>query len=137
MTLNKILLMAVMLATFISFTSGAYGDYNSYDSFQISEYDSQGEIVTQFVAPFIFTYVLLYFLLTKTLHFILMDDDSPWFADKPNVKKEAVLMSLAITLMLVPTPFWQLIINSINYLGVGLMAAFGLLFIYMLYLMAF
>ncbi|MFB6204840.1 MAG: hypothetical protein ABEJ75_04290 [Candidatus Nanohaloarchaea archaeon] len=134
LTSNKALVLLIGFLALISLAAGAYGDYGN--TFQI-QYDSQGEILTQFVAPFAFVYVLLYFLLTKTLQLILMDDDSPWFADRPDVNTEATLMALAITLMLVPTPFWDMIITWINYLGLGLVAAFGLLFLYMLYLMAF
>lgn len=128
------------LAFFIGSASGYYYDNSdiggiSSGSVGLPSYDSNQEILTEFVAPFIFVYMLLYFGLGKALHFTLRDNDG-WGGNTSSVSKEAAIMATAVTLMLIVTPFWNQIRLVIRGLGMITVAAFVIGFLYVLYVMA-
>lgn len=138
---KKFLIAGIVLVAFIGSASGYYYDNSdiggiSAGNLGIPEYDSNREILTEFVAPFIFVYMLLYFGLTKALHFTLRDNDRGWRGNEPNVSKEAAIMATAVTLMLIVTPFWNQIRLAMRGLGLVTVGAFIVGFFYVLYLMA-
>jgi len=133
----------IFLGLLLSSLAVAQGDYyyNQDSSLgdwgSIPEFDSQEEIVGQFVAPFLFVFVLLQFSLRKALEFTFDNSNSrpaPWEDDGPSVDKEATVMALAISLMLVASPYWSLIqamAASIGFLAVGALILVFLFLIYM------
>ncbi|MDY6774335.1 MAG: hypothetical protein SVS85_03985, partial [Candidatus Nanohaloarchaea archaeon] len=85
------------------------------DSFSIPEYDSQREMLTQFVAPFLLIALILHVGLYRALLFTLAEDpptvnsllvDDPYEKDRSRIRKQSLLISVVITGMLVPTPFF-------------------------------
>lgn len=142
LTSNNLVLLLSFVFLFTSVSGYYYSDDG--DSYSISgdetgfstpEFDSQREIVTELVAPFIFISVLLQFLINKALSFTFATDDNP-LSDGPDVGRESMLMSLAITGMLVPSPLWdqlRLLIQSIGVVVVlGFLGLAFLVFYYML-----
>ncbi|EHK02347.1 hypothetical protein HRED_01751 [Candidatus Haloredivivus sp. G17] len=133
LTSSKYFSLAILGLFLIS--SAAAQDYyyndDSSSSFggwgEVPQFDSHEEIVYEFVAPFLFVFVLLQFSLKKTLAFTFANDDEvqhPLIPDNdgPNVGKESTVMALAISLMLVASPYWSLIQTlaaSIGLLTVG------------------
>ena len=91
--------------------------YNSGNSgFQdsglsVPEYDSQSELVAELVAPFIAIAVTLQFGLYKALSFTLDANENPLTnsnsKQKAKLRKQSMVMSIAITAMLVPSPYWE------------------------------
>jgi hypothetical protein len=83
--------------------------------FSIPQYDSQWEIATDFVAPFLLITLVLQIGLERALMFTMADDRSAWFGQQnPNyrrerkkIKKRSMILALVITGMLVPTTFFQ------------------------------
>lgn len=159
---SKKLILALMLIGFMSSVSadfyynqggGLSGDGFSQDSFfSFPEYDSQVEIATELVAPFIFISVLLQFALSKALSFILANNkDDPlndnrvlWGLprgtytrdDSVDVSRYSMIMSLTITASLIPTPYWDWISGIMRLIGVGTAAALVAGIIIVIYLMA-
>ncbi len=103
--------------------------------FSTPSFESQEEILSELVAPFIFIATLLHVALSKALVFILAKDDTPDYSqaeyrgfvpymfpikdNRPEVANYSMVMSLAITASLIPTPYWDIIR--------GLMATFGII----------
>ncbi|MFP4038361.1 MAG: hypothetical protein ACLFTA_01100 [Candidatus Nanohaloarchaea archaeon] len=147
LTLNKAsaVLIAVILFTGFGLTQGYYNDGSGLSDSNLGnwgdvpEFDSHEEIVYEFVAPFLFIFVLLQFSLEKTLAFTFANDDeiqNPLIPDNdgPNVGREATVMAAAISLMLVASPYWswiQTIAASIGLLAVG---GLILAFLFLIYL---
>lgn len=97
-----------------------YGDRGSSigaeTGFTIPEYESQEEVVTQLVAPFLLITILLQIAFQRALSFAFVDNDNgPTLRqlivdeDPPSVKKESTVMALAVAGMLVPSPFFKYI----------------------------
>jgi len=84
--------------------------------FSVPEYESQQEIVSKLVAPFIFVSILLQILFNRALRFAFVDESSGNDLlslvedNKPNLNREATLMSITATAILIPTPFWNYVI---------------------------
>lgn len=76
------------------------------DSFSVPVYDSHTDIATKLVAPFLLVTIILQTFLQRSLSFTLDSKDS-------KLKKNSLLMALAITAMLVPTRFFQLINEAV------------------------
>lgn len=95
-------------------------EYDS-DSNSNHDYNSQAELATELIAPFIFLVVLLKFTLERVLQFVLdTNDHPPWSDNGESVSREATVMSVAIAGMLIPTPFWgyiRLIAGGIGFLA--------------------
>jgi hypothetical protein len=154
---KKILLGFLILAFVSSVSADFYYSQNSGSSlssenyFSIPEYDSQYEIGTQLVAPFIFITTLLHFALSKALSFILANDsDDPLNdarvlmglprgveqrGDRLDVSRYSMIMSLTITASLIPTPYWDMIRGIIQLIGVGSLVFFAGAVAFVLYLM--
>lgn len=81
-------------------------DSITQDSFSVPTYDSQKDIATKLVAPFLLVTILLQTFLQRSLS-IALD------TKKSNVRKKSVAMAVAITGMLVPTRFFQMINEAV------------------------
>jgi hypothetical protein len=155
-TLDKKILLGFLIIAFAStasadFHNQGFSDFSEDSYFSIPEYDSQYEIGTELVAPFIFVATLLHFALSKALSFILANDsDNPandprvlWGLPKgvethdnrADVSRYSMIMSLTITASLIPTPYWSYIREIIQLIGLGSMVFFAGLVAFILYLM--
>lgn len=122
-----VLASALLLLTGLAASSHYYdhsGDgYSVTDSgFSVPEYESQSELATELVAPFLFLVILLKFALESVLATVLDTNDVQVPGEKPDVSREATLMAVAITGMLIPTPFWdyiRLAAGSIGLIATG------------------
>jgi len=142
----------VLLVLFVSTASAQYyndpGTISNDEYFSFPDYDSQTELVSQLVAPFIFVAVLLNFALSRALRFILANDsDDPWNDphvawampgaqapdEGPNVKRYSMIMSIAITASIVPTPYWNLIRTFMASIGIISGGAIAVIFVYGFY----
>lgn len=146
-TSSKGLAVFLLILFSLGFVS-AQGDYYYPDQDQgnsmsgwgtVPEFDSQEEIVQQFVAPFLFIVVLLQFSLKKALAFTFSTDDREPYDilsnnDKPNVNKEATVMSVAIALMMVASPYWAWVQAVATGLGLAAMLGLVLTFMFLIYL---
>lgn len=127
---SKLLMVSSLLLLIVSGVSAThtFDDEPAQTGFSIPEFESNQEILTQLVAPFIFVFVFMQYTLSHALHFALDK------RGKVKTDKETTLLSLAIVTMLVPSPFWQYIqwaIQGLGTLGVG---AFVALFVFVVYL---
>jgi len=80
--LNKLGFLTLFLLSFLGGVSADYYYYDDGSSFDewgaVPQFDSQEQIVQEFVAPFLFIVVLLQFSLRKALAFTFArDDDYP------------------------------------------------------------
>lgn len=133
------LLLVVPLAT--SQITGE-GYYSGQDSgFSVPEYESQTQLLTELVAPFLFLSVLLHFVLVRVLHFTLRDEEyapyNPYgyHEKQPNVRRYSLLMSVVITGMLIPTVLWDYMVWAIRFLGAASMTVFAGIVLFVLYMM--
>lgn len=101
--------------------------------FSVPEYESQSEIATELVAPFLFLVILLKFALESVLATILDTNDTPIPGDKPDVSKEATLMAVTIAGMLIPTPFWDYMRLAAGSIGLMATAALALAVLFVIY----
>ncbi|MEF8880849.1 MAG: hypothetical protein V5A72_03400 [Candidatus Nanohaloarchaea archaeon] len=110
-------------------------DWGTLDN--IPEFDNHEEIVYEFVAPFLFVFVVLQFSLRKALEFTFDNDNNrpaPWEDDGADVTKEATIMALAITMMLVASPYWSLIQTMAAGIGLLAVGTLILIFLFLIYL---
>lgn len=137
-TSNKatIIVLALVLTTGITLANhGSQGSAYSTvhgQEFVLPEFDSQEEIITQFVAPFIFITIILQLTYARVLHAIYRDDQvprgvPPTVDDKPDVSRYATLMAIATTAVMVPTPFWDFISLWISAVFGSIVMLFGLI----------
>lgn len=154
---KKKIILGFLILAFVSSVSADFyynqgsSGFSSDNYFSIPEYDSQYEIGTQLVAPFIFIATLLHFALSKALSFILANDsDDPLNDprvmmglprgveqrdDRLDVSRYSMIMSLTITASLIPTPYWDMIRGIIQLIGAGAILFFTGLVAFILYLM--
>ncbi|MFB6100363.1 MAG: hypothetical protein ABEK16_03745 [Candidatus Nanohalobium sp.] len=156
---SKKLVLTLMLISFVSSVSAAFyynqGGGNSQilesrDSyFSTPQFDSQEEILSELVAPFIFIATLLNIALSKALTFILAKDDTPDYSDpeyrgfvpymfpikdnRPDTTRYSMIMSLAITASLIPTPYWDIIRGLMASLGIAAAAGIVIVSGYVVY----
>lgn len=141
-TLNKLGFLTLFLLSFLGGVSADhyyYDDGSSFDEWgAVPQFDSQEQIVQEFVAPFLFIVVLLQFSLRKALAFTFARDDDypqPFGRDnKPNVSKEATVMAIAIALMMVASPYWAWIQAFAAGIGLLAMTALVLVFLFLIYM---
>lgn len=134
--LNRKLLVLVILAVTILPAAASQITSNYDGSIQMPDWNNQREMVQGYVAPFIFVYIILYFAFTKTFHFILRDQETHVWEEGPDASTEAMVLSVAVTLMMMVTPFWDYIQLSMKFLGVLGVFGFVLGFLAVIYLMA-
>lgn len=111
-------------------------DFESDEWFQAPTYDSQQELLFEILAPFAFVTIILQFSLKKALRMTFaQEDDNPFTGkDKPKVHKEATMMSVAISAMLLASPYWSLIRKMAASIGLLSVAMLGLMLLYLAYL---
>jgi hypothetical protein len=126
----SLLLFTVLVGVSAVSASHTFDDRGVNTGFDVPEFESNQEILTELVAPFIFVFVLMQYTLSRALHFAL---DKP---GRPETTKETTLLSLAIVTMLVPSPFWDLIRLSAESLGLLAVLAFAGLFLFVIYVMS-
>jgi hypothetical protein len=113
---SKFLALFILLAVF-SFSASAY-QTSIYDSGSSLDYfdslESPQEVITGFVAPFLLIAVLFQRGYEKALSFSLAEDDhnqNPFTQsqERGKIKKTSLIMALATSALIVPTPWFQLI----------------------------
>lgn len=117
---RKIGTILVLLTIFASLAAGFHTDglsaFNSPENYYDSLQDPQTAL-TNFVAPFLLIAIILQRGFEKALMFSYADDDpfptSGRSAEKKRVRKYSMIMSLATTGMIVPSPYFQLFQNYI------------------------
>ena len=82
---------------------------NMFVDFDQFEFDSQWEILTELVAPFLFLFIIFQIGLERALNFTTSTDDSFYSDDaqKKKNKKYSIVLALITTLLLVPTQHFQ------------------------------
>ena len=126
---SRTILTLFLVVSMFSAGSAQITDTAPDTGFSVPEFESNQEILTQLVAPFIFLFVLMQYTLSRSLHFALDK------RGRPKAGKQETLLSLAIVTMLIPSPFWQYVQWGIQTLGViGLIAFVGLFFFVILVL---
>lgn len=144
-TSSKIFLVVVSALIFSGLGSADYyyndgasdslGDVANWGN--VPEFSSHEEIVYEFVAPFLFVFVVLQFSLRKALEFTFDNDNNrpaPWEDNGTDVTKEATIMALAITMMLVASPYWSLIQTMAAGIGLLAVGTLILIFLFLIYL---
>lgn len=142
-TLNKLpVLLAVTLVLSVTAMGSHYynhqSGYSVTDSgFSVPEYESQSEIATELVAPFLFIVVLLKFSFQKVLVFTFAEDDRIDYPGRDDYKslysREATLMAVAVAGMMIPTPFWRYVRLVSSSLGLIATLAIALVILYLIY----
>lgn len=137
-----LVLPSLVAATHSSGRSNDYSVTGTETGFQIPEYDSSGEILTQFVAPFLLIALVLQMGLERALVFTLADDDNRNALQQmldpddghSTIKRQSLILSLVITGMIVPTRFFQMINEVVAWVfGGSLYILFGAAFLVFLY----
>ncbi len=111
---KRLLSIFFLVLIFASLGSGFHGDLFSYSATE-GFYDSLEDprtALTNFVAPFLLIAIIFQRGFEKALSFSYADDDGLLVAgsrsaEKKRVRKYSMLMSLAVTGMIVPSPYFQ------------------------------
>jgi hypothetical protein len=118
---TKLLILIATIIILLGTVSASYYDDEisdfSQDSYlELPELDSQKDIGTKLVAPFLLIFLILKVGLERALRFTLDADKKHWFGNNPEYKKQrkkigkqSTLMALIISAMIVPTPAFQII----------------------------
>lgn len=131
------LIFLFSLSTATATFHSATGTDDPYENFSIPHYDSQAEILTELVAPFLLIFFIFQIGLKQALKFSLSAEDD-WHHEKEEARKQrnkyATLIALTVTLMLIPTKLFQdinelifVVFGGITYLifiGVGLIVVY-------------
>lgn len=139
---TKAVLISLLFLTIVSGVNASFhdasGTNNPYENLQIPHYDSQTEILTELVAPFLLIFFVFQIGLKQALKFALSAEDE-WHSEKEAARKQrnkyATLIALSVTLMLVPTKLFQ-DINELIFVVFGgltyvLLIGTGLIVLYM------
>lgn len=143
---RKLAALTIASVIFIGIVSGShyyehddsFGD-NSFSvaedsTFSIPQYDSQSELATQLVAPFIFIVVLLKFSFERVLQFVLdTNDHPPWGDDGADVSRESTIMAITVAGMMIPTPFWDYVRLVASGIGFAATAAVFLVVLFLIF----
>jgi hypothetical protein len=105
--------------------------------FSVPEYESQSQLATELVAPFLFIVVLMKFAFQKVLIFSFAEDDRVDWPGRDDHKslysREATLMAVAVTGMMIPTPFWGYVRLIASSLGLIATSAVALVILFLIY----
>jgi len=142
MTSTSIKYLSIFLTTFISISTAAASFHdapgrNTYENLQIPHYDSQAEILTELVAPFLLIFFIFQIGLKQALKFALSAEDE-WHSEQEAARKQrnkyATLIALTVSLMLIPTQLFQdinelifVVFGGLTYfifIGVGLLVLY-------------
>lgn len=141
-TLTKIAALSLIILFSLSAAAATFhsatGTDNPYENLSIPHYDSQAEILTELVAPFLLIFFIFQIGLKQALKFALSAEDE-WHSEKEAARKQrnkyATLIALTVTLMLIPTKLFQdinelifVVFGSLTYL---LFIGAGLIVLYM------
>lgn len=127
--ISYLIFTALLMASFVSADYYYNSDSSSLDGWgDLPEFESQEEILTGFVAPFLFVFILMQFSLKNVLEFTFAGNES-----EDNVNREATVMAAAITLMVVASPYWLWIQTMAASLGVIAAGAIVLVFLFLIY----
>jgi hypothetical protein len=140
--------LIILLAPLGAAQNGVFSDSGFSDSndsfsddkvFVMPEYDSQREVLFELVVPFIGIMVILQFGVFNALSFTIATNTSPYRtskSEKAKMRKYSVVLSLIITAMLVPTPYWDIMRTALSGLGIlavgGFFLVVGMVLYYML-----
>lgn len=138
MTSTRKTVLALLL---ILLTTTATAYYYNQDNtitqdnyFSTPQYDSQKEIATKLVLPFLFIVVVLNYALEKALITTLADEQTLTDLKRGSKKerkkasKYATVMAITIAGSLIPTPYWQIIQGMMN--SIGILGGLALLFLF-------
>ena len=116
-TLDKKKLFLGLLVTFfissVAASTYGYGGYNSYN--QLINLDNPYQVLTGFVAPFLLITLIFQRGYSKALSFTLADEPTNMWPspneneERARIKKFSMIMALATSGMIVPTPWFQII----------------------------
>lgn len=123
--------------SFVYPDQGSNSNFDSQDWFETPSYDSQEELIFQILAPFAFLTIVLQFSLKKALRMTFaQEDDNPYRLgeNKPKVHKEATMMALTISAILLASPYWMLIRQMAASIGIISIGMVGLVLLYLAYL---
>lgn len=140
---KKLLLLSILSALMVSGVSADYyyGNSGSYGvghdtSFSVPQYDSQQEIVAKLVAPFLFVSIFLQLLFSRALRFAFVDEDrgndllTLVEENKPSLNREATLMAITATAILIPTPFWDYVVVATASIPTVAISVLAIAFLY-------
>ena len=111
---KKLVSLSFLIPILLGFASGSHGDvfsYSSTDSFYDS-LDNPRTALTNFVAPFLLVAIIFQRGFEKALHFSYAEDDQfnkSNEAERKRVRKYSMIMALAVTGMIVPSPYFQIL----------------------------
>lgn len=118
--------LAFLLLAFVSSASADFhnedvSSFENNDYFQMPEIDSQFDIGTKLVAPFLLITIIFQIGIQRALMFTLDEDGSKWFGRDPQYKKQrkkikqqSTVMALVIAGMLIPTQAFEIIRSWIS-----------------------
>lgn len=139
---EKITVLSILILFLVGAVSASYyySETDSYSvgedsGFSIPEYESQSELATQLIAPFIFIVVLLKFSFERVLQFVLDTNDHPPWDEGADVSRESSIMAIAVAGMMIPTPFWDYVRWVAS--GIGLATAGAVLLVILFLIFAF
>lgn len=142
---KKLLFLSILSILMISGVSADYyygssggSDYafSEDTGFSVPEYDSQQEIFTKLVAPFLFVSIFLQLLFNRALRFAFVDEDSGndlltlMENNEPKLGREATLMAITATAILIPTPFWDYVIVATASIPTVAISVLAIAFLY-------
>ncbi|NMJ92634.1 hypothetical protein GLT81_00045 [Nanohaloarchaea archaeon] len=112
---KNILSILVVMILFAGLGSSSHGDLfsaNPTDQYYDSLNDPRTAL-TNFVAPFLLIAIIFQRGFEKALSFSLAEDDRNMLsntrsAERKRIRKYAMLMSLTVTAMIVPSPYFQI-----------------------------
>lgn len=138
---RKTAALVLTAVAFIGLSAGShYYDHGSQgysvtqdSGFSIPEYNSQSELATELVAPFLFIVVLLKFSFERVLQFVLDTNDHPIHDQEPDVSRESSLMAVAVAGMMIPTPFWDYVRWIASSIGVIASLSVALVILFLMY----
>lgn len=142
---KKLISLGILSVLMISGVSADYYYGNSGGSdysitgetgFSAPEYGSQQEVLYKLVAPFLFVSILLQLLFNRALRFAFVDESrgdnllTLVEENKPSLSREATLMAITSTAILVPTPFWDYIIVATGSVPTVAVSVVAIAFLY-------
>ena len=121
-TKASLLLLSLFLTISVVSATHNSGSIVGDSGFGAPDYDDHWEIASKLAAPFVFVTLLFQISLNTTFAYTLAD------GDKSQYRRITTIMALAITGMLVPSPFWDYIIFASQ--SIGLIAVTTLVFVF-------
>lgn len=130
---KKKIILGLLVAFFISSVAAStygYGGYNGYSPTALINLDNPYQVLTGFVAPFLLITLIFQRGYSKALTFTLADEPTNMWPspnednERARIKRFSMVMALATSGMIVPTPWFQIIRQWV----VALFGTIGFLF---------